>query len=99
MGKSNTRFERQQEILECGTPTHPATDLVEEGIEQAISQSAQIVSVPRNPLLEQSGRLGALLRYPPADDQPDPDDKIHRDDQPHRDLLSPFYSPDPYRMI
>ncbi|NKE72016.1 hypothetical protein [Candidatus Manganitrophus noduliformans] len=51
---------------ECGSPTDPVADLVEETIEQAISQSAQIVYVPRHPILEQSGGMGALLRYQPA---------------------------------
>lgn len=51
---------------ECGVPTDPVADLVEETIEQAISQSAQIAYVPRHPLLEQSGGMGALLRYQPA---------------------------------
>lgn len=50
----------------CGAQTDPVTDLVEETIEQAISQSAQIVYVSGHPILERSGGMGALLRYQPA---------------------------------
>jgi peptide chain release factor subunit 1 len=50
----------------CGAPTDPVADLVEETIEQAISQSAQIAYISRHPILERSGGMGALLRYQPA---------------------------------
>ncbi|TAK09786.1 MAG: hypothetical protein EPO39_01620 [Candidatus Manganitrophaceae bacterium] len=51
---------------DCGGMMEPVDDLMEEVVEEAISQSAQIVHVPQHPILEQSGGIGALLRYQPA---------------------------------
>ena len=53
---------------DCGGVTRPVNDLIEEAVEAAILQGAQIVHLPSHPLLEQSGGIGALLRYPPAKD-------------------------------
>jgi|SRR5579884_314278 len=51
---------------DCGGITEPINDLVEEAVEEAILQSAQIIHVPSHPILERSGGIGALLRYRPA---------------------------------
>ncbi len=51
---------------ECGSPADPVPDLLEETIEKAISQSAQVVHLSNHPTLEQSEGIGALLRYQPA---------------------------------
>jgi len=51
---------------ECGSQTDPVPDLLEEIIEKAIAQSAQIVHLSNHPILEQLGGVGALLRYQPA---------------------------------
>ncbi|MBI3805501.1 MAG: hypothetical protein HY282_17265 [Nitrospirae bacterium] len=51
---------------DCGTATEPIPDLVEEAIEEAILQGAQVVHLQQHPVLSESQGMAALLRYQPA---------------------------------
>lgn len=51
---------------DCGTATEPVADLIEEAVEEAILQGAQVIHLPQHPTLSKSGGMGALLRYQPG---------------------------------
>lgn len=57
---------REERCPDCGTATEPAADIVEEAVEEAIQQGAQVVHLAQHPALSESGGMAALLRYQPA---------------------------------
>lgn len=59
-------LQEERACPDCGTATEPVIDLIEEAVEEAILQGAQVVHLPQHPALSGSGGMGALLRYQPA---------------------------------
>jgi peptide subunit release factor 1 (eRF1) len=58
-------LEEERTCPDCGTATEPVADLIEEAVEEAIMQGAEVVHLPQ-PALSEYGGMGALLRYQPA---------------------------------
>lgn len=46
-----------------GAPTDPRPDVIENAIQLALGQGAEVVTVRHHPMLEPHGRVAALLRY------------------------------------
>lgn len=68
----------------CRTETETVPDLIEEAVEEAILEGAEIVYLPQHPLLENAGGIGGLLRFQPAKQAGGFRTKRHKHSEPFR---------------